>query len=142
VAAEDTHESKVAILWAEPHLCVRDVDAACDYYCTKLGFDVAFKYGEPVFFAQVKRQSVRINLRHCDSELMQSQMNISEQGVSVTFALGSKSELEALHLEVLAQGADLSQPPKSQPWGAMNFLVRDLDGNLIQFASPDSNEIP
>src|SRR3954470_18375791 len=38
----------------EAELYVSDVKASCDYY-SKLGFTVAFTYGEPAFYGQVKR---------------------------------------------------------------------------------------
>src|SRR5262249_30286453 len=34
----------------EPELFVADIKASCDFFTTKLGFTVAFTYGEPPFF--------------------------------------------------------------------------------------------
>ena len=42
----------VALTGAEPMLLVADVSASLDFYTSKLGFDVLFSYGEPVFYAQ------------------------------------------------------------------------------------------
>src|SRR6478609_2610667 len=47
---------------AEPELFVADIKASCGWF-TKLGFKVVFTYGEPPFYAQVKRDAAPINLR-------------------------------------------------------------------------------
>ncbi len=39
----------------EAQLFVADVRASCDFYTEKLGFTVAFVYGDPPFYAQVTR---------------------------------------------------------------------------------------
>ncbi len=45
---------------AEAQLYVSNVAASCDYYA-KLGFVVAFTYGEPAFYGQVARDNARLN---------------------------------------------------------------------------------
>jgi hypothetical protein len=39
-----------------------------------------------------------------------------------------------LDAEFAAVGADFPQPPKRQPCGAQQFVVRDPDGNLVLFS--------
>ena len=51
---------------AEPQLFVADIDAACDFFVQKLGFSVVFKYGDPPFYGQVKRDAAHLNLRCVD----------------------------------------------------------------------------
>jgi hypothetical protein len=51
------------IVAAEPQLFVSDMRAALDFYTSKLGFAIAFAYGEPPFYAQVRRDGARLNLR-------------------------------------------------------------------------------
>ena len=46
----------------EPQIFVLNMAIAMDYY-QQLGFDVVFTYGDPIFYAQVKRDSVALNLR-------------------------------------------------------------------------------
>src|SRR5712675_1001686 len=59
----ETISAKAIIAGAEPQLFVADIKASCDFFTKKLGFAIAFTYGEPPFYAQVKRDSARINLR-------------------------------------------------------------------------------
>jgi hypothetical protein len=47
----------------EAQLFVADIKASCDFYTEKLGFAVAFSYGEPPTYAQVRRDAARINFR-------------------------------------------------------------------------------
>ncbi len=48
---------------AEPQLYVSHVQTACDFYTQKLGFAVAFVYGDPPFYAQIFRDHARLNLK-------------------------------------------------------------------------------
>ena len=47
----------------EAQLFVADIQASCDFYTSKLGFEVAFVYGDPPFYGQVTRDRASINLR-------------------------------------------------------------------------------
>jgi hypothetical protein len=42
--------SKPTLLAAEPQLFVADITTSCEFYMRKLGFAVAFTYGEPPFY--------------------------------------------------------------------------------------------
>jgi uncharacterized glyoxalase superfamily protein PhnB len=48
--------------------------------------------------------------------------------------------VKELFLEFKQNGVEIAQTLKEQPWGATDFLVRDLDGNLICFASPTEKQ--
>src|SRR5881392_1306383 len=68
-AVTDQHDNsvtKAAITSAEPELFVADIKTSCDFFTGKLGFAVAFTYGEPPFYAQVKRDGARLNLKCVD----------------------------------------------------------------------------
>ena len=68
MSATDQQKSacQPTLLDAQPQLFVDDIQAACDFYSQKLGFTIAFTYGEPPFYAQVVRDAARLNLRHVD----------------------------------------------------------------------------
>src|ERR1700752_156580 len=55
--------SKAVIVAAEPQLFVANIKASLDFFTQKLGFAIEFTYGEPPFYAQVKRDGARLNLR-------------------------------------------------------------------------------
>ncbi len=47
----------------EAQLFVANVQRSCDFYTGKLGFTVAFLYGDPPFYGQLRRDHARLNLR-------------------------------------------------------------------------------
>ena len=116
---------------AEPQLYVGDIAAALSFYTRRLGFAVAFSYGEPPFYAQVFRGGARLNLRHVDAPPIDPLLREREQLISATITLG---DVEPLFLEYQAAGVDFAQNLRDEPWGARTFCVRDPDGNLILFA--------
>lgn len=47
----------------------------------------------------------------------------------------SVNDVTALYLEFQAAGVAFHQAPRTEPWGARTFLVKDPDGNLLLFAA-------
>jgi uncharacterized glyoxalase superfamily protein PhnB len=121
---------------AEPQLYVSDVTAACDFYTQKLGFTVAFVYGEPPFYAQVFRDGARLNLRHVDQPVFAGDIRQREALLSATITLASAAEIEELFANYQSAGIKFQQELKQEPWGARTFVVADSDQNLILFAGP------
>ena len=116
---------------AEPQLYVRDLAASSDFYVRKLGFAVAFIYGEPPFYGQVVRDGARLNLRSVDTPVIDPDRRDSDQLLAASITL---DDVQALVREYEARGVEFAQPLRSQPWGARTFVIRDPDGNLILFA--------
>jgi catechol 2,3-dioxygenase-like lactoylglutathione lyase family enzyme len=116
---------------AEPQLIVSDIAASCEFYTKKLGFAVAFTYGEPPFYAQVFRDGARLNLRHLDTPGFDPARRDREQLLSASITV---DDTKPLFLEYQAAGVAFVQPLRSELWGARTFIVRDPDGNLILFA--------
>lgn len=116
---------------AEPQLFVRDVVVSADFYSRKLGFSVAFTYGEPAFYAQVFRDGARLNLRHVDEPVVDPLRRDSDQLLAATIAL---EDAEPLFAEFQEAGVEFVQPLRTESWGARTFMVRDPDGNLLLFA--------
>ena len=121
---------------AEPELFVADVKASCDWFCAKLGFKVAFTYGEPPFYAQVKRDSAPINLRLVCEPVYVGEIREREELLAASMTVDSAAEIEQLFVQYQTAGVDFFRPLKQQPWGARTFIVRDPDGNLLLFAGP------
>jgi catechol 2,3-dioxygenase-like lactoylglutathione lyase family enzyme len=125
-----TH-SKPTLLAAEPQLFVADIGAACHFYTKKLGFTVAFTYGEPPFYGQVFRDGARLNLRHLDEPAIRPELQDREHLLSASITV---DDAKPLFLEFQAAGVVFHQVLKTEPWGARTFIVCDPDGNLILFA--------
>jgi catechol 2,3-dioxygenase-like lactoylglutathione lyase family enzyme len=118
---------------AYPQLFVADVRRAAEFYERKLGFSVAYAYGEPPFYGLVTRDGVGLNLRYVSSPPFDPSLRARESVLSANIVVES---VKSLFLELQARGVDFAQSLKEQPWGATDFIVRDLDGNLLCFASP------
>ena len=120
----------------EAQLFVADIKASCDFYTDKLGFTVAFVYGDPPNFGQVARDHARLNLRMIDEPVFVGDIREREQLLSASFTLATADDIEQLFLTYQAAGVRFGQTLKKEPWGASTFIVIDPDGNLILFASP------
>jgi len=128
--------TRAVIAAAEPQLFVADIRASCDFFTQKLGFAIAFSYGEPPFYAQVKRDGARLNLRCVAQPVIDASLRDREQWLSASLTVATAEEIKLLFLEFQAAGVTFFQTLRREPWGARNFIVGDPDGNLLQFAGP------
>ncbi|MDX3929291.1 MAG: VOC family protein [Shinella sp.] len=121
------------LVTAEPQLFVADILVSCDYYAEKLGFEIAFVYGDPPFYAQAFRDEVRLNFRHTDRPVFDGRIRSEEKDLlSATIVV---EDADALFQEYQATGAEFHHAIRTEDWGARTFIVKDPDGNLIAFAS-------
>ena len=128
--------TRVVLNAIEPQLFVANIQRACDFYKEKLGFAVAFTYGDPPFYAQVVRDHARINLRLVTESVFAGDIRKSEHLLSATITVATVDEINALFLSFQAAGVSFQQPLKKEHWGATTFVVADPDENLILFAGP------
>jgi len=132
----DTISTKAIIAGAEPQLFVADIQSSCDFFTEKLGFAIAFTYGEPPFYAQVMRDGGRLNLRCVERPVIDAGLRDREELLSASLTVATAEAIKALFLEFQGAGVTFFQTLKREPWGARNFIVKDLDGNLLLFAGP------
>ena len=116
---------------AEPQLFVRDVVLSSEFYSRKLGFSIAFTYGEPPFYGQVFRDGARLNLRQVDAPVLDAIRRATEQLLTASITL---EDAKPLFVEYQQAGVEFVQPLRTEPWGARTFIVRDPDGNVLLFA--------
>lgn len=128
--------AKAVIASAEPQLFVADIKSSCDFFTEKLGFAVVFTYGEPPYYAQVKRDSARLNLRCVDRPAIDPQLRDRAELLAATLMVATPEEIKQLFLEFQESAVSFVQTLSRKPWGARDFIVRDLDGNLLLFAGP------
>jgi catechol 2,3-dioxygenase-like lactoylglutathione lyase family enzyme len=119
----------------EAQLFVADIKASCDFYTEKLGFAVAFFYGDPPFYGQVTRDNAKLNLRVVGEPVFVGDVREREGLLSASLTVATAEEIKQLFLSYQAAGVLFSQKLKKEPWGARTFVVRDPDGNLILFAA-------
>ena len=122
------------------HLFVRDINASCEFFQSKLGFTVDFVYGDPPFYGQVSRDNVKLALRHVDEPVFVvshvGDIREREDLVLASITVASAEEIKQLFLTYQVAGVPFHQTLKKEPWGARTFIVKDPDGNLILFAGP------
>jgi catechol 2,3-dioxygenase-like lactoylglutathione lyase family enzyme len=119
----------------EAQLFVADIKTSCDFYTDKLGFTVAFVYGDPPYYGQVSRDHARLNLRMV-CEPVFTDVREREHLLSASLTVATADEIKQLFLSYQAAGVPFHQTLKKEPWGARTFVVMDPDGNLILFAGP------
>ena len=98
--------SPVTLGAAEPQLFVADIKAACSFYAEKLGFEVAFTWGEPPFYGQVKRDAARLNLRLVHEPVFVGDIREREELLAASLTLDSAAELKQLFLHYQSAGVD------------------------------------
>lgn len=108
-----------------PVLPVDDLGAALAFYRDRLGFDDSFQWGEPPYYAIVKRgQGVSIHL----SEREDMSVEIQPRVVYVFV-----SDVDAVYEEYHARGLEMFSPPTNQDYGMREFEVRDNSGHFLIF---------
>jgi catechol 2,3-dioxygenase-like lactoylglutathione lyase family enzyme len=129
----ESEEPAARLRIAYPQLFVADVASAAEFYERKLGFSIAYLYGAPPFYGLVVLDDVGLNLRFVPTPPIDGALREQESLLSANIVVEG---VKALFLEMQMRGVDFAQTLKEQPWGATDFIVRDIDGNLLCFASP------
>lgn len=128
--------SKATIVGSEPQLFVTDIEKSCEFFCEKLGFSLVFSYGSPPYYAQVRRDVARLNLRWLERSVIDSAIRDREELLSASMTVSTADEIKLLFLEFQSAGVRFHQRLKKQPWGTKTFVVKDPDDNLLLFAGP------
>ncbi len=128
--------SATVITATAAQLFVSDIKASCDFYTQKLGFSLMFVYGEPPFYAQVRRDHGLLNLRQVDSPIIDPGLRDREELLSADMGVNAEAHIKQLFLEFQAVGVVFFRTLRKEPWGAKTFIVKDPDGNLLLFAGP------
>ncbi len=132
-------EAKPILVVAFPCVFVSDIKASCAFFTEKLGFTVAFTYGDPPYFAEVVRDGARLNLRRVGAAPIDPRLRDEEELLAASFGVETDAEIKALFLEFHSAGVEFYERLAKQPWGVRAFIARDLDGNLLAFAGPPTD---
>jgi Glyoxalase/Bleomycin resistance protein/Dioxygenase superfamily len=102
----------------------------------KLGFLTVFTYGEPPFYAHVRRDGALLILRCVEEPVFEGDIRERELLLSAEIGVRTAGEIKHLFAEFQSAGIVFKQTLERQPWGAANFIIKDPDGNLLLFAGP------
>jgi len=133
-------QAKPILTATEAVLYVSDFRRSCDYFLTKLGFEIEFTYGEPPFYGLVKRDRARFCLRLVCEPVFVGNIREKEKLLSAAVTVDTAAEIKELFLEFQSADTEFFQRLETEPWGARNFIVKDPDGNLLLFAGPGEQE--
>jgi len=71
-----------------------------------------------------------------DRPLIDRELTERESLLAASVTVETADEIKQLYLEFQAAGVVFHQTLQREPWGAKDFILRDLDGNLLLFAGP------
>jgi catechol 2,3-dioxygenase-like lactoylglutathione lyase family enzyme len=102
-------------------LIVSDLDAAIDFYTQKLGFALAFKWGDPPRMAGVNLGHVQIFLERGEP---------SPKGVYLYFVINDADAFYEFHQN---NGVEVAVPIDDRSYELRDYAVRDLYGYTLSF---------
>jgi len=112
----------------QPVLPVPDVEAAADWFCRTLGFDIDFLHDEPV----PVHGRVKLGDRSFGDPVY---IHLSRREAPITpcgeTRLHVGHDIDALHAHALAQGATVLQAPTDQPWGLREIVLQAPGGHRL-----------
>lgn len=111
------------LLTAVPVLAVDDLDESIRYYRDRLGFELAWIWGDPPAVACVTRDDVELNLARRGD-------NGSRGACRVYVRL---TDVDEYFEECRRNRVILIRPPTDQPHGMRDFAVTDPSGNQLEF---------
>jgi catechol 2,3-dioxygenase-like lactoylglutathione lyase family enzyme len=113
-----------------PHayvLAVPDLDRSVRYFVDVLGFQPEWRDGDN--WQSLTRGEVRMMLGHCPDA-----PSPHEIGDHSYFAYLVVDDVDALHAEIIANGALILHAPENKPWGKREMAVATPDGHRLMIA--------
>ncbi len=107
-----------------PRLPVENVEDLLAFYTSSLGFELGWKWGEPVTHANVCRNDVSFDLISVPK---------GHQGTAMAYV--QMSGVDKYHAELRARNVGVSAVD-NRPYGMRDFEVVDPCGNRIAFGQP------
>ena len=114
---------------AAPQFLVDRLSASLVFYTEQLGFATDFVYED--FYASVTRDGATIHLKCAPKLAAERELRHREEHLDAYLDV---QDVGALHEELVARGTTIAKPLETQPWGATDFYVRDLDGYVLCFS--------
>ncbi len=118
-----------------PNLIVSDVAASMQFYCDVLGFTRGFTVPDekPYVFGSVTHGSIEIFFNERQSVAAELPELGKGTGGALTLFIETE-DLEAMYQRAKQAGAPIVMEPKDQFYGMREFILRDPEGWLVQFA--------
>jgi uncharacterized glyoxalase superfamily protein PhnB len=114
-----------------PVISTDNIEGSLAYYQNVLGFSFDFKYGDPPVYAGVNSGIAEIYFTH-NPDLVQA---IKEKSLSPDIFIWVTDADHFFNLHV-KNGAEIIEPILDRPWGARQYVVKELNGYHLKFAQP------
>lgn len=118
------------ILRSAPYFPVADVSSIGTYYRHVLGFECEYSAGDPPEFALYSRNGSGVMFRRVQDPGLICPNERQGGTWDVFFWV---DDVEGLHGELTAKGADVVYAPVIQPYHMKEFAVRDPNGYVLGF---------
>ena len=117
---------------ATPCFPVADVGATIRWYETELGFTGdPFPADEPFVFGILRRDTVEIMLQQMVGYQKQNLYDLRDGGLwDAYFRIQGVTEL----FESVKEKLEIVRPLRKQPYGLLEFEIRDLNGYVLVFS--------
>ena len=132
VGAHEDHDEAsepTAFTAMTPILNVASVEASIEHYTSVLGFNKDWDWPaeeEDKTFASISNGAVHVFLAE------------NGQGARPVWIYYNVGDVDKLHEEYAAAGANITKEPVDEPWGAREMLVEDLDGHVLRIGGYSS----
>ena len=121
-----------------PILSVPDVEAAVQFYCRTLGFELQFSLQDKsggAFFASVALQGCAILFsRQQPRDMPDEWRRQIRADVTLLIVLPEATDIDAFYAELQAAGVVILETIADKFWGNREFSIRDPYGYCINFA--------
>jgi uncharacterized glyoxalase superfamily protein PhnB len=118
------------LLRAAPYFLVGDPVAVAAHYTAVLGFQVEYTGGEPPEFVIVSRDGLPLMLKRAPRP---DAIVPNEQQGGTWDVFYWVRDVQTLHDELAGRGATVVYGPTLQPYGVLEFAVRDQTGYVLGF---------
>ena len=110
-----------------PQFVVTDLDRSLEFYTTKLGFDVEFRYED--FYAGIIKDGFSIHLKSGRPSAEERERKKENEDLDLVFSVEG---VENLYNEYLNKQIEILQPLCERPYGN-EFYIVDPDGYILAF---------
>lgn len=130
--AETSVKPAVRLTTISPQFVVPDVIAAAEYYRDVLGFRILGYFLDPPVFAMVARDTAEIHFGKADDGAGPSP-NSSRRGIGLDAYIWV-NDLDSLHAELKARGAEIIEAPVLRVYKCYEMVVEDNFGFRLCFS--------
>ena len=114
-----------------PVIGTADIEQALQYYSDVLGFSRDFVFGNPIVYAGVKSAEAEIYFSYDPA----MSVAIREKNIAPEIFIWL-SDADASFRAHVSRGADVVEPISDRPWGARQYVIKDINGYHLKFAQP------